>query len=153
LKGFRTLPGRILVGLVSAAVLIPLFLNACSSSSLPSNRTLTTIPSITAPAISSGAVPAVSPVKTTPVSASSQDKSVHVWASPERQEIHTGEKFAVNIWIKTSIAVRGVQWRLTFDPQKLRCDSAQEGDFLKNWAVQHEGSTLVFPQPETDNAS
>jgi hypothetical protein len=71
--------------------------------------------------------------------------------SIDEQNIKAGDSFKVNILIDTQTASRGAQWKLSFDPKTLRCDSVNEGTFFKDWAAANNGTTIVLPKPDIDN--
>jgi hypothetical protein len=68
------------------------------------------------------------------------------------QNVKSGDSLEAKILIETKSALRGAQWNLSFNPQVLRCEKVTEGSFFKDWAIAHNGETILFPEPEIDNA-
>jgi hypothetical protein len=64
-----------------------------------------------------------------------------------------GDTFTVNASVNADKPVRGATLNLKFDPNILECQKVEEGDFIKNWASQNGGSTMVFPTFKIDNAA
>jgi hypothetical protein len=67
------------------------------------------------------------------------------------RNVKAGDAFSVDVRIATNTPCRGAQFRLTFDPVLMECESAVEGGFLQDWAYSKGGSTVVIPQPTIDN--
>ena len=67
------------------------------------------------------------------------------------REVKQGDSFTVEVRIETDNLCRGAQCALSFDPALMKCERAAEGDFLKDWAADNGGSTVVIPQPTIDN--
>jgi hypothetical protein len=93
----------------------------------------------------------------TPQTSSSQAAATYFQApgtiglSAAASAVKKGQSFEVEVVINTTIPIRGAQWTLKFDPAALRGEAFEEGSFLKNWADQNNGSTLVLPEPKFDN--
>ena len=68
------------------------------------------------------------------------------------RNVKAGDAFSVDVRIATDTPCRGAQFKLTFDPALMKCESAVEGAFLKDWALAKGGSTVVVPQPAIDNS-
>ena len=67
--------------------------------------------------------------------------------------IKAGDNFTVDVLIDSKVALRGAQCALSFDPSLMKCDSAVEGTYFKDWADANGSSTLVVPQPTIDNTA
>lgn len=68
------------------------------------------------------------------------------------RNVKQGNEFTVDVRVKTDALCRGAQFELTFDPALMKCESAIEGGFLKDWALAKGGSTVVVPHPTIDNS-
>jgi hypothetical protein len=77
--------------------------------------------------------------------------NVRIYLVTDRQTIESGNSFTVSAMIDTDMPIRGVEWKLGFDPQVMQLQSVDEGSFLKDWATANNGTTMVFPQPVIDN--
>jgi hypothetical protein len=64
-----------------------------------------------------------------------------------------GDAFTVAVELSTSLALRGIQWKLTFDSRAMQLQNINEGNVFKDWAKANNGTTIVFPKPAIDNNS
>jgi hypothetical protein len=89
--------------------------------------------------------------KASPVSVSSS--GVKISLIKNSQPSHKGDAFKVNIELSTDVALRGIQWKLSFDARTMQLLNINEGNIFKNWARANNGSTIVFPKPAIDNTA
>jgi hypothetical protein len=88
---------------------------------------------------------------TLPLACSKSTSGTSVSVSMADRNIKAGDTFSVDVRIGTNTLCRGAQFQLTFNPVLMKCESAVEGSFLKDWALAKGGSTAVIPQPTIDN--
>ena len=67
--------------------------------------------------------------------------------------VKADDSFSVDVLIDSKVALRGAQCALSFDPSLMKCESAVEGTFFKDWADGNGSSTIVVPQPTIDNTA
>jgi hypothetical protein len=67
--------------------------------------------------------------------------------------VSAGQEFTVDVVINTQPEVRGAQGALSFDPALFEVTDVTEGTFLSDWASANGVQTLVFPEPDIDNAA
>jgi len=83
--------------------------------------------------------------------ANSSEVTVSVFLA--NANVKAGDSFTVDVLIDSKVALRGAQCALSFDPSLMKCESAVEGTFFKDWADANGSSTLVVPQPTIDNTT
>lgn len=131
--------------LLFTVILFPAAILSCSANT-------PAIPSITA---SSGVTPVSSPIispSAEPGKTQEIEPNTTVSLLMDVQNVKSGDSLEAKILIETKSALRGAQWNLSFNPQVLRCEKVTEGSFFKDWAIAHNGETILFPEPEIDNA-
>lgn len=131
--------------LLCTIILLPAAALSCSANT-------PAIPSITG---SAGVTPVSSPIISLPVEpGKTQEIEPNTTASllMDVQNVKSGDSLDIKLIIETGSALRGAQWNLSFNPQVLRCEKVTEGSFFKDWATAHNGDTILFPDPEIDNA-
>lgn len=94
---------------------------------------------------------ALSQHTSTPTARNSLEATVSVFLA--NSNIKAGDNFTVNVLIDSKVALRGAQCALSFDPSLMKCDSAVEGTYFKDWADANGSSTIVVPQPSIDNTA
>lgn len=72
-----------------------------------------------------------------------------VGLEPTALHVSVGETFTVSLTLDTVVAVRGMDFGLSYDASVLRYDKATEGAFFSSWANHHQASTFVLGQPAT----
>ncbi len=78
--------------------------------------------------------------------------NVKIDLKTDKQTVTQGDTFfKVDVDIVTDTAIRGVQWKLNFDPRAMQLKEIKEGNFLKDWAKKNDGTTMIFPNPTIDN--
>ncbi len=81
--------------------------------------------------------------------------SSSVSAVPSTSEVFPGDNFDVSIRVSTDVPTQGVQFGLSWDPDKIQCNGAEEGGFYRDFAQSHPGmgETILPDNPEWDNNS
>jgi hypothetical protein len=123
---------------------------ASCASAPQSDSTMTSTSSGTVQTTSSLIVPSTS-TQTAPVSQIEANAIVSLVI--DSQMIKSGDVFSANLLIDSRIALRGIQWKLSFNPAVLRCDKVTEGNYFRDWASSHGGNTVTFPKPVIDNTA
>lgn len=67
------------------------------------------------------------------------------------QTIAPNENFTITIDMDLLARSRGAQAGLSFNPAVMRCNSVEEGNFYRNWALANGASTMLFPAPVINN--
>lgn len=82
-----------------------------------------------------------------PVSAHAQTSnlSTAVSVTPVESTLLEGKDSIVNVVISSPIPNRGVEFSLTYDPQLIQVRKISEGDYYRQWALAHGGSTTCMP--------
>jgi hypothetical protein len=75
-----------------------------------------------------------------------QNQLAQIWIEPNSQTIAPQTSFTVRILLNThAVASRSAQAGLKFNPQVLRADLVEEGNFYRDYALGNDGATLVYP--------
>jgi len=83
------------------------------------------------------------------------ESNSHIGFNPAQVVVPVvGDTFTVEVVITNADKpVRGIAGNIKFDPQIMECSAVKEGAFLKDWALQNGGYSLLFPSPVIDNVT